>query len=99
MGAQLHRHVPLDLGDRGSFKDDASDSGYGGSLNDGASSVMGSQDVLSEFDVKDASARHEATSMQEEHYRENCRLLTCSIEDTKHILKVSLLWRGLMSRT
>jgi hypothetical protein len=89
MSAQLAR-LP-DLRDRGSFKDDASDSGYGGSVIDGASLVVGSEDVLNASRLKESARRHEGASLQEEHYRENCRLLTGSIEDTKHILKVKLL--------
>jgi hypothetical protein len=88
MSAQLRRHTPVDLGDRGSFRDDASDSGYG-SVSDGSSVFLGSQTVLDGSLAKDSSSAHVAPSMQEELYRENCRLLTGSIEDTKHVLKVT----------
>jgi hypothetical protein len=98
MSARLHRHLPVDLGDRGSFKDDASDSGYGGSVV-GPLSVLDSRDVLDGSGIKDLSARHETTSMQEEYYRENCRLLAGSIEDTKYILKVTPWWQNLIHRT
>jgi hypothetical protein len=67
--------------------DDATDSGYGGSIIDGASTD--SKNLFEQSFSNVAQYRHQIpTDRQQEIYQENCRLLTGSIEDTKYILEV-----------
>jgi len=72
---------------RGPYIDDATDSGYGGSVKGGSS-----PDRENLFEQSFSTEMHHRnqlpTTRQQEIYQENCRLLTGSIDDTKHILKV-----------
>ena len=73
-----------------SVEDDATDSGYGGSIIEGSSSD--SESLFGKSFSTGAGNWHDiAGKRQEEIYQENCRLLTEAIEDTKHILKVKFL--------
>ena len=86
--------IPLKLSSpavhRGTFKDDATDSGYGGSVKDGPSDD--GENLFEGFLSREMHHRNQLpTTRQQEIYQENCRLLTGSIEDTKHILKVLLI--------
>lgn len=69
------------------FRDDATDSGYGGSVNDGSSSE-GENLLERSFPTEMHHRNHLPSMRQQELYQENSRLLIGSIEDTKHILKV-----------
>lgn len=70
-----------------SFTDDATDSGYGGSINEG--STTDSKNLFEQSFLTEVQYRHQIpTDRQQEIYQENCRLLTGSIEDTKYILEV-----------
>jgi hypothetical protein len=69
------------------FADDATDSGYGGSVIDGSSHE--SDDMFDKSFSNEAQPRyHIPSARQQEIYKENCHLLTGSIDETKHILKV-----------
>ena len=70
-----------------SFPDDATDSGYGGSVIN-ASSTDSENLFEKSFANGSRNRVHMASERHQELYQENCRLLTGSIEDTKHILKV-----------
>jgi len=72
---------------RGPFRDDATDSGYGGSVKDG-SSPDGENLFERSFSTEMHHRNQLPTTRQQEIYQENCRLLTGSIDETKHILKV-----------
>jgi hypothetical protein len=75
-----------------SIMDDAidSDSGYGGSFIDNSSND--SENLFERSFSAQVQPRHQIPmDRQEEIYQENCRLLTGSIEDAKHILKVTIL--------
>ena len=73
-----------------SFMEDATDSGYGGSVIDGSSND--SENLFERSFSSQVQSRHQIPmDRQEEIYQENCRLLIGSIEDTKHILKVTIL--------
>jgi hypothetical protein len=70
--------------------EDATDSGYGGSVIDGSSND--SENLFERSFSSQVQSRHQIPmDRQEEIYQENCRLLIGSIEDTKHILKVTIL--------
>ena len=70
-----------------SIMDDGTDSGYGGSVIDGSSND--SENLFEGSFSTQVQSRHQIPmDRQEEIYQENCRLLTSSIEDTKHILRV-----------
>jgi hypothetical protein len=80
--------LPYRPSTRPSFTDDATDSGYGGSIIDGSSNDS-SENFVEKPLPKDFQSRHQIPAdRQQEIYQENCRLLTGSIEDTKYILKV-----------
>lgn len=72
------------------FRDDATDSGYGGSVHDDSSPKA---DNLFErsFSAEINPRNHLPSARQQEIYQENCRLLIGSIDDTKHVLKVLFL--------
>ena len=73
------------------FPDEASDSGYAGSLSD-CSSADGAI-LLEPSSSSHSISRHLdiPADRQQELYSENCRLLATSINDTKEILKVRIL--------
>ena len=73
-----------------SVMDNATDSGYGGSVIDGSST---DSETLFESSIStQVQSRHQIPmDRQEEMYQENCRLLLGSIGDTNHILKVTIL--------
>lgn len=67
--------------------DNATDSGYGGSIADEPSTP--SDNLFDQSFSRGMSKSHFLPSTrQQEIYQENCQLLTSSIEETKHILKV-----------
>lgn len=67
--------------------DNATDSGYGGSVADESAST--SDNLFDKSFSQEVSRRHYLPSTrQQEAYKESCQLLTSSIEDTKDILKV-----------
>jgi hypothetical protein len=69
------------------FVDDATDSGYGGSVVDGSSSE--SDNLFDKSFSHEVQHRHHMPSVrQQEIYKDNCHLLIGSIDETKHILKV-----------
>ena len=73
-----------------SIMDDATDSGYGGSFIDNSSNDT--ENLFERYFSAQVQPRHQIPmDRQEEIYQENCRLLTGSIEDAKHILKVTIL--------
>jgi hypothetical protein len=72
---------------RGRYMDDATDSGYGGSVLEGSSSDSDNLFDKS-FSTGVHSREHVSSDTQQEIYKENCLLLTGSIEETKHLLNV-----------
>ena len=75
-----------------SILDDATDSGYGSSVIDGSSND--SENLFERSFSAQVQSRHLIPmDKQEEMYQENCRLLIGSIEETKHILKVTIQYR------
>ena len=91
--------LPYRPSTRRSFTDDATDSGYGGSIVDGSSNDS-SENFPESGLPKDFQSRHQIPAdRQQEIYQENCRLLTESIEDTKYILKVVFTIFFIMAQT
>jgi hypothetical protein len=81
--SSLHQPQPL--------VDDATDSGYGGSVING--STADSDNLFDKSFSHEVQHRHHIPSArQQEIYKENCHLLTTSIDETKHILTVSPLF-------
>jgi len=79
---------------RGRYVADATDSGYGGSVVDGSSSE-GDNLFDKSFSSEVQSREYLQSDRQQEIYKENCLLLTGSIEETKHLLNVfpsSVVW-------
>jgi hypothetical protein len=72
-------------------RDHATDSGYGGSIADDSFSPSGNLFDKS-FSEQMNKAHFLPSTRQQEIYQASCQLLTGSIEDTKHILKVCLLF-------
>jgi len=70
--------------------DNATDSGYGGSIADESS--ISSENVLERALSNGEHSKHRVPSTrQQEIYAENCQHLISSIEDTKSVLKVTLI--------
>jgi hypothetical protein len=69
-------------------EDNASDSGYGGSIKDDDPLTNLSETTEVFLSLDSQVNQHFTTSKSQELYKENCQLLTASIEDTKHLLKV-----------
>jgi len=80
------QHIP-ESAVRGRYIDDATDSGYGGSVIEGSSSDSDNLFDKS-FSTRVHSREHMPSDTQQEIYKENCLLLTGSIEETKHLLNV-----------
>ena len=87
MENQVAVHHSADPNVRGRYLDDATDSGYGGSLIDESSSD-GDNLFDKSFSSKIQSREPLPSDRQQEIYKENCLLLTESIEETKHLLNV-----------
>ena len=89
MAPQVSVQKTADPAVRGRYLDDATtDSGYGGSVLDGSSSD-GDNLFDKSFSSGVQSREHVPSDRQQEIYKENCLLLTGSIEETKHLLNVS----------
>lgn len=80
------QHLP-ELAGRGRYMDDATDSGYGGSVIEGSASD-GDNLFDKSFSTRVHSREYVSSDTQQEIYKENCLLLTGSIEETKHLLNV-----------
>ena len=93
MTSQIAVQHTANTNGRGRYVDDATDSGYGGSVVDGSTSD-GSDNLFEKSFSSDVLPReHMPSDRQQEIYKENCLLLTGSIEETKHLLNVLPLIR------
>lgn len=72
---------------QGRYIDDATDSGYGGSVIEGSASDSDNLFDRS-FSTRVHSREHMPSDTQQAIYKENCLLLTGSIQETKHLLNV-----------
>lgn len=88
MASQVAVQHMADPSVRGQYVDDATDSGYGGSVVDGSSSDDSDNLFDKSFSSEMQSREHMPSDRQQEIYKENCLLLTGSIEETKHLLNV-----------
>jgi hypothetical protein len=89
MSSQVHLQSSVHQLQR--LVDDATDSGYGDSVINGSSSD--SDNLFDKSFSHEVKQRYHIPSVrQQEIYKENCHLLTTSIDETKHILTVSFLF-------
>ena len=77
--------------------DNATDSGYGGSIAGESSSLPSDNNIFDKSFSEEVTKclhqhHHLPSARQQELYKENCQLLTSSIEETKHVLKVRFLF-------